>query len=91
MDLQDCRDSLASAKAEVVRLGRAAAAEKQRADGAANDVAALAAERVLRQGPEAAAQGAKAALAAKADLVKDLRARVRRADTRGHAEAWPTP
>jgi hypothetical protein len=80
VDVQECRSSLAAAKAEVVRLQRAAAVERQRADGAAGDVAALAAERVLRQGAEAAAQGAKAALAAKADFVKALRAQVRRVD-----------
>lgn len=78
VNVQECRSSLSAAKAEVVRLRRAVAVEKQRADGAAGDVAALAAELVLRQGAEAAAQGAKVALAAKADLVKDLRARVRR-------------
>ena len=82
VDAQECRSSLAAAKAEVVRLRRAVAVEKQRADGAAGDFAALADERVLRQGAEAAAQGAKAALAAKADLVKDLRTRVGHAHTK---------
>lgn len=76
-ELQDCKGSLAAAKAEVARLRRAAAAAQQRDGTAAGDANALAAERSARQGAEAAAAGARAALAAKADLVKDLRARVR--------------
>lgn len=76
-ELQECRGSLAAAKAEVGRLRRAAAAEKQRSDSAADAAAALAAEQAARQGAEAAAAGARAALTAKADLIKDLRARVR--------------
>ena len=82
-ELQQCQAGLAAAKAEAARLRRAATAAQQRCDGAAGDAAAVAAERAGRQAADAALAGAKVALAAKADLIKDLRARVSRTcDTR---------
>jgi hypothetical protein len=67
---------MASSKAEVGRLQRNAAAMSARNAATAGSAATATAEREARGVAEAALSVARAAATAKADLVKDLRARV---------------
>lgn len=76
-ELEGCQKSLAVARAEAGRLQRGVAAAAARTAAHSADARALAEERAARAAAEGALAAVRAAAAAKADLIKDLKSRVR--------------